>query len=240
MKSKFKNFPTEFNEWYQAIHSKPPANTPETACQSTTPEPFICVNCKFPLVLEEDLGCLVCSKCGLIPPDKTILVEEKDINEHSSFMLGQYKRVNHYKEILSQLQGNEFIKTFKSEIIDLIKSKLDGREATRENIRRILKETDNKKLFDHIAYIQKRLGVEVLHIPPELEFQLIDLFNKFCFFFENQVVTTRHNLLNYNYLIIRFLEFLGENEKTKFICQLKQKSKIKAYDAIFHEFLKAI
>jgi hypothetical protein len=86
-----------FDGFYKSNHPKPPNNTPATSSQTTTPEPFLCIKCQFPLILEDDLVCLVCPACGLIPENKTMLVE-KDAQEHSSFLLGKYRRENHSRE----------------------------------------------------------------------------------------------------------------------------------------------
>jgi hypothetical protein len=46
----------------------------------------------------------------------------------------------------------------------------------------------------------------------------------------------RKNLLNYNYLIIKFLRLLNRDDLTIHISNLRQKSKIQEYDYIFSQF----
>jgi hypothetical protein len=105
-------------------------------------------------------------------------------------------------------------------LLEIIKTELNGNEPTRENVKSILKNNKMKKLYDHIAYIQRRLNYPVLFLDENLEKELTELFEKFCYFYDNQNKQKRKNLLNYNYLIIK----------------LRQKSKIQEYDSIFKEF----
>jgi len=223
-----KNFPEKFNNWYQSNHTK--------IEQPPLPEPFLCQSCHFPLILDEEIGKLVCVKCGIIPK-ANILIEEKDIQTHSSFLTGRYLQRNHFKEILSQLQGKEYIKNFQSDLLEIIKAELKENEPTRSNIKSILKQIGMKKLYDHIAYIQRRLDYPVLFLDEQLEKELTELFEKFCYFYSNQNLhKKRKNLLNYNYLIIKFLRLLNRDDLTIHISNLRQKSKIQEYDYIFSQF----
>ena len=224
-----KDFPENFNNWYKNNHSK--------IEQPPLPEAFLCPKCKFPYILDEEIGKLVCVKCGIIPKNNQILIEEKDIQTHSSFLTGRYLQRNHFKEILSQLQGKEYIKNFQSDLLEIIKAELKENEPTRSNIKSILKQIGMKKLYDHIAYIQRRLDYPVLFLDENLEKKLTDLFEKFCYFYSNQnLLKKRKNLLNYNYLIIKFLRLLNRDDLTIHISNLRQKSKIQEYDYIFSQF----
>jgi uncharacterized protein YlbG (UPF0298 family) len=218
-----------FEEFYKSNHTK-------IIEQQNLPEAFLCSKCKFPLVLDEDLNKLVCVKCGIIPKNN-LLVEEKDLQTHSSFLAGRYLQRNHFREILSQLQGREFIKHIDVKLLENIKAELNGNEPTRTNIKSILKKIQKKKYFDHIAYIQRRLDYPVLFLDEQLEKELTDLFEKFCYFYSNQnLQKKRKNLLNYNYLIIKFLRLLHRDDLTIHISNLRQKSKIQEYDYIFSQF----
>jgi uncharacterized protein YlbG (UPF0298 family) len=241
-----KDFPENFNNWYQQNHSKI-INQPQLPEdfykinhtkieQPQLPEAFLCSKCKFPYILDEEIGKLACVKCGVIPKNN-LLVEEKDLQTHSSFLAGRYLQRNHFKEILSQLQGKEFIKHFDVNLLEIIKTELQGEEPTRTNIKSILKQIGMKKLYDHIAYIQRRLDYPVLFLDENLEKDLTELFEKFCYFYSNQNLhKKRKNLLNYNYLIIKFLRLLNRDDLTIHISNLRQKSKIQEYDCIFKEF----
>jgi len=218
-----------FEEFYKSNHTK-------IIEQPQLPEAFLCSKCNFPLILDDELNKLACVKCGIIPK-ANILVEEKDLQTHSSFLAGRYLKRNHFREILSQLQGKEFIKHFDVKLLEIIKAELQGNEPTRTNIKFILKKIKIKKLYDHIAYIQRRLDYPVLFLDEQLEKELNELFEKFCYFYDNQNLSKkRKNLLNYNYLIIKFLRLLNRDDLTIHISNLRQKSKIQEYDSIFFQF----
>jgi hypothetical protein len=76
------------------------------------------------------------------------MLVENDAQEHSSFMPGEYRRENHSRELLSQLQGTEFIFFFDSNSIETIKNNLGEREPSKENIRK----TRYRNARDYISF----------------------------------------------------------------------------------------
>ena len=190
----------------------------------------ICKFChKGELVPLEDEGILMCNLCNRYIP---YLIE----NEKPSYKeppkevcFYAYKRINHFKEILSQFQGKETTQ-IPHDVIENIKlqikkERIEMSEITNSKTKEILKKLGYNKYYEHIPFIKDKLGIKPPIMSSDLEETLCNLFielqapySKFC-------PDDRVNFLNYYYTAYKLCELLGENQYLEHFPMLKDKEK---------------
>jgi hypothetical protein len=198
----------------------------------------ICRHCnKGELIPLEDEGILICNECSANTP---YLIE----NEKPSYKeppkevcFYAYKRINHFKEIIAQVQGkettqipNEVIESIK---IQVKKERIDLCQLTNEKTKDILKKLEYNKYYEHIPFIRNKFGNELPVFPQEFEETLFNLFielqrpySKFC-------PNNRTNFLNYYYTAYKLSELLGEIQYLSFFPLLKDREKTIEQDNIW-------
>jgi hypothetical protein len=198
----------------------------------------ICKFCnKGELLPLEDEGVLMCNACYRYVP---FLIE----NEKPSYKeppkevcFYAYKRINHFKEILSQFQGKETTQ-IPHDVIENIKlqikkERIDLSEITNVKTKEILKKLGYNKYYEHIPFIKNKLGIKPPIMSSELEETLCNLFielqspySKFC-------PDDRVNFLNYYYTAYKLCELLGETQYLDHFPMLKDKEKRVEQDNIW-------
>jgi hypothetical protein len=198
----------------------------------------ICQIChKGELIPLEDEGILICNTCSRSVP---YLIE----NEKPSYKeppkevcFYAYKRINHFKEILSQFQGKETTQ-IPLDIIENIKlqikkERIDLSQITNSKTKEILKKLGYNKYYEHIPFIKDKLGIKPPIMSPELEDKLCNLFvelqapySKFC-------PDDRVNFLNYYYTAYKLCELLDEDKYLPLFPMLKDKDKRIEQDIIW-------
>jgi len=190
----------------------------------------ICRYCnRGELISNDEEGVLLCNNCFRNYP---YLIE----NEKSSYKeppkevcFYAYKRINHFKEILSQFQGKETTQ-IPQEIIDNIKlqikkERIDISQITNMKTKEILKKLGFNKYYEHIPFIKDKLGIKPPIMSTELEEKLCKLFielqapySKFC-------PNSRVNFLNYYYTAYKLCQLLGETKYLADFPMLKDREK---------------
>lgn len=198
----------------------------------------ICKFChKGELLPLEDEGVLMCNSCYRYVP---YLIE----NEKPSYKeppkevcFYAYKRINHFKEILSQFQGKETTQ-IPHDVIENIKlqikkERIELSEITNIKTKEILKKLGYNKYYEHIPFIKNKLGIKPPIMSSELEETLCNLFielqspySKFC-------PDDRVNFLNYYYTAYKLCELLGEIQYLEHFPMLKDKEKRVEQDNIW-------
>ena len=198
----------------------------------------ICKFCnKGELLPLEDEGVLMCNACYRYIP---YLIE----NEKPSYKeppkevcFYAYKRINHFKEILSQFQGKETTQ-IPDDVIENIKlqikkERIELTEITNIKTKEILKKLGYNKYYEHIPFIKNKLGIKPPIMSSELEETLCNLFielqspySKFC-------PDDRVNFLNYYYTAYKLCELLGEVQYLEHFPMLKDKEKRVEQDNIW-------
>jgi hypothetical protein len=198
----------------------------------------ICQFChKGELIPLEDEGVLICNNCSrsvsyLIENEKPSYKEPpKEVCFYA------YKRINHFKEILSQFQGKETTQ-IPPDIIENIKlqikkERIDLSQITNIKTKEILKKLGYNKYYEHIPFIKDKLGIKPPIMSPELEETLCNLFvelqapySKFC-------PDYRVNFLNYYYTAYKLCELLGEDKYLPLFPMLKDREKRIEQDIIW-------
>ena len=198
----------------------------------------ICKFCnKGELLPLEDEGVLMCNACNRYVP---YLIE----NEKPSYKeppkevcFYAYKRINHFKEILSQFQGKETTQ-IPPDVIENIKlqikkERIEISEISNIKTKEILKKLGYNKYYEHIPFIKDKLGIKPPIMSSELEETLCNLFielqspySKFC-------PDDRVNFLNYYYTAYKLCELLGETQYLEHFPMLKDKEKRVEQDNIW-------
>jgi hypothetical protein len=198
----------------------------------------ICKYCtKGELIPLEDEGILICNVCSrsiqyLVENEKPSYKEPpKEVCFYA------YKKINHFKEILSQFQGKETTQ-IPPEVIENIKlqikkERIDLTQITNNKTKEILKKLGYNKYYEHIPFIKDKLGIRPPIMSQELEETLCNLFielqspySKFC-------PDDRVNFLNYYYTAYKLCELLGEDNYLPFFPMLKDKEKRIEQDTIW-------
>jgi hypothetical protein len=190
----------------------------------------ICRYCnRGELISNDEEGVLLCNNCFRNHP---YLIE----NEKSSYKeppkevcFYAYKRINHFKEILSQFQGKETTQ-IPQEVIDNIKlqikkERIDISQITNMKTKEILKKLGFNKYYEHIPFIKDKLGIKPPIMSTELEEKLCKLFielqapySKFC-------PNSRVNFLNYYYTAYKLCQLIGETKYLTDFPMLKDREK---------------
>ena len=191
----------------------------------------ICQFCfKGELISLEDEGIMICNVCSVHVP---YLIE----NEKPSYKeppkevcFYAYKKINHFKEILSQYQGKETTQ-IPSEIIDVIKQqikkeRIDLSQLNHYKTKEILKKLGFNKYYEHIAFIKNKLGITPPIMSPELEETLCNLFMELQSPYAKNCPDYRVNFLNYYYVLYKLCELLGEKSYLNDIPMLKDREKL--------------
>ena len=182
-------------------------------------------------------GIKVCNKCSkqqlyLIEHEKPSYKEPpKEISFYA------YKRINHFREILAQIQAKETT-MIDDEVMDNIKKQIKKERITLDKLtnkktKDILKNLGYNKYYEHIPFIKNKLGIK----PPTMS---VDLENKLCnLFLEIQkpyakfCPNDRVNFLNYYYTIYKLCELLGEDDYLPHFSMLKDSVKRMEQDEIW-------
>jgi hypothetical protein len=198
----------------------------------------ICSNCgKGELMELEDEGVLICSNCAKRTP---YLIDNekpsyKDAPKEVCFYA--YKRINHFKEILTQFQGKETTQ-IPADVIENIKTqikkeRIELKTITNAKTKDILKRLGYNKYYEHIPFIKDKLGIRPPIMPQELEEKLCSLFADLQAPYSRFCPDDRVNFLNYYYTAYKLCELLDEREFLQHFSMLKDREKIIEQDAIW-------
>ena len=198
----------------------------------------VCQSCyKGELIPMDDEGILICNQCSinikyLIENDKPSYKEPpKEVCFYA------YKKINHFKEILSQFQGkettqisDEVIETLKQQIK---KERIDINKLNYYKTKEILKKLGYNKYYEHINFIKDKLGIKPPTISQELEETLCNFFMEIQYPYAKHCPDYRVNFLHYYYVLFKLFELLGENNYLEDIPMLKDREKLIEQDNIW-------
>ena len=149
------------------------------------------------------------------------------------------KRINHFKEWISQLQAKE--STVPSqEVIDALLLELrkdritDINKVTPIRIKGYLKKLRMNKQYEHIpALINRLCGLPPPVISRELENKLISMFEEIQKPFEKYRPKNRKNFLSYSYTLHKMCQLLGEDHLLNRFTLLKSREKLYLHDTVW-------
>lgn len=198
-----------------------------------------CVNCgeEMTNILQEAL--IVCLNCGyqdvlLAEQNRPVMLFDKKDGIHYS-----YKRINHFREWISQIQGKESTdipnEVFEKILNELKKEKItDTTKLTPKFMRTILKKLRTHKYYEHTAYIINRInGIPPPQFSPELEQKLSNMFMQTQPLFIKYAPPNRLNFISYSYILHKFFLILNMPEYLTLFPLLKSRQKIAQNEEVF-------
>lgn len=204
----------------------------------------VCNSCGGEIVPITNEGMTVCKKCGVQRP---YIIDQ---NQHSGkeppkeVSFYAYKRINHFREILAQVQGKETT-TVGEDVIDNIKiqmrrERISIEEMTNEKTKTILKNLGYNKYYEHIPFIKEKLGIKPPVMPVELEQKLCNLFLEIQKPYAKFCPDERVNFLNYYYVLYKMCELLEADEYLDHFYMLKDPVKRMEQDEIWKKICKEL
>lgn len=206
-----------------------------------------CSDCGEYRELREYDAILVCPKCGseLHAVMESNKPSYKDPPHENMYFA--YKRINHFKEQLSHFQAKETTK-IPDDVYDMIMVQLKKDRITnlatlnKKTIRGYLQKYTHlgfNKYYENINQIIYHLnGMQPLRMPPEVEEQLCNMFQKIQVPFELYCPKDRANFLSYSYVIHKFCQLLNYREYLPYFTLLKSKDKLHLQDQLWKKICK--
>ena len=200
--------------------------------------PSECLNCKNgELIPVHSEGILVCNNCfthvkHLIENDKPSYKEPpKEVCFYA------YKKINHFKEILSQFQGKETTqipdKVIEELLLQIKKERIELADLSYYKCKDLLKKLGYNKYYEHINFIKNKIGIKPVVISQELEETLCNFFMEIQYPYAKHCPDYRVNFLHYYYVLFKLFELLDQTEYLVHIPMLKDREKLIEQDTIW-------
>lgn len=206
----------------------------------TTVSNTICTinDCGGTKLINTETNVVVCTRCCLSEPinysDKKyqheLIRKKQDTNA--------YKRINHLKEILSQLQANETT-TIDDQVYIMIDLELKRRHINKNkldifSLRTILKRLEKREYYEHVSSIlQKVNGKQPPTFTREDEKTITEMFKNIQQPFEMFKPKIRKNFFTYSYVLHKFCLILGLEQYLYYFPLLKSSKKLAQYDKVW-------
>jgi len=199
----------------------------------------ICQICKEQKIINMMESILICPHCGT--EDRILIDSElpsyKEPPREVTYFA--YKRINHFKEWLSQLQAKESTNIDK-EIFDKIYAELnkekyiDQSKLRTDQVLQILKKLGLSKYYEHCSYITNQIsGRPPLNIDPETEEKAINMFKEVQGPWMKYGMTDRSNFFSYPYILYKFFQLLEKDEYLPELRLLKTREKLQEQDEVW-------
>ena len=191
------------------------------------------------LVSIDNEGILVCTNIACGKTIKYLVENEKPSYKEppKEVCFYAYKRINHFREILSQFQAKETTKIDDS-ILENIKQQIKKeritiKDITNKKMKEILKKLEYNKYYEHIPYINEKIGIKPPVMSSDLESLLSNLFTDIQGPYAKHCPEDRINFLNYYYTVYKLCELLNEDEFLPYFQLLKDREKMIEQDEIW-------
>jgi predicted RNA-binding Zn-ribbon protein involved in translation (DUF1610 family) len=204
----------------------------------------ICTGCKSNLKLAANESYVVCETCGhfevYFEPSASGLTYEQEVNTDTNIHFS-YKRINHLRELLSQLQAKES-SDVPDDVLNIIRAEFkkervhNMNEVSQDKVKRFLKKCNLTKYYEHTRQITNILsGKPPPTISNELYDKIITMFIEIQEPFERSCPKTRKNFFSYNYILFKFCELLEAHEHMHLFPLLKSREKLYQQDCIWKD-----
>jgi len=188
----------------------------------------------------------VCEKCGSCVDFADTTGPQEYRSEVEILSPFAYKRVNHFREWLVQMQARE--STAPSEdvinklLMELKKERItDIEDITPKRIKGYLKKLRLNKQYEHVSSIIGHLcGIPPPVINRKLENKLITMFEEIQAPFEKVCPPDRNNFLSYSYTLHKMCELLGEDHLLPCFPYLKSREKLYIQDKIWKDICQIV
>lgn len=193
------------------------------------------------------MGDTICKDCACVERclESDVGLSYKELQETDLTPKFVYKRINHFNEILSQIQGKENTEIPK-EVYDLLtveikKYRLNKSNLNKKIIRDFLKKLKLNKYYEHIPYILNALvGYPVPKIDKEIEDELRALFFVIQGPYDKFKPNNRKSFLSYPYTFRKLCELLELDHLLVLFPLLKRREKLCEQDHIWEKICKEL
>lgn len=191
---------------------------------------------------------IICDDCGRCEI-YTQTIDCNDWSHNDSYEYVQvftYKRKNHFKEWLTQLQAKESTnipqEVLNNIYLELKKERItEIKDITSNKIRQYLKKLRLNKYYEHIPHIIKIITKQKgLIIDEELEKKLMNLFDEIQEPFEKHCPENRKNFLSYSFTLHKFCQLLNRNDLLIYFPLLKSREKLFEQEKIWKNICKEL
>lgn len=190
-------------------------------------------------VIDDISSTAVCTSCAVCVPymeTSTKALTHTETLERGNRKQFQYKRITHFCETLSGIQGRQRV-TIPDEVLSIIsgelkKYRIDLDDVTPKHIRQFLKRLGLTKYYDASHLIINILrGKNDSVIPRHIEEQLIRMFIAIQKPFNDSCDPSRKNMLRYSFVIYKLLQLIPGGEAYQYLFPLlKSKAKLAQHD----------
>lgn len=203
-----------------------------------------CINCDIEKISNQTDGTHVCPNCG--DAENSIMEYEKPnskdpIPEKPGY---PYKKINHYNELLSQIQGKESTE-IPEEICNKVMAELhkeifyDIKKLNKDKVKKILKKIGHTSYYEHaINIISKIKKKRPDQIDRKTDKEFLSMFKQIQKPYEKHRPKNRVNFFSYNYILHKFCELKEMDEYAKKFKLLKSVEKLRIQDQIWKKVCK--
>lgn len=232
---------TKYNDYLQTCFN--------ISCNKTSTFTNYCKECNSQnRTIDTKESIIVCSDCGICEKytDTTNQFDWSRADSTEFVQVFTYKRKNHFREWLTQLQAKEST-VIPKEILELIYIELkkerisQTEDITPIKIRQYLKKLRLNKYYEHIPNIIKCItNQKGLVIDNELELKLMSMFDMIQEPFSKHCPPNRKNFLSYSFTLHKFCQLLNRNDLLIYFPLLKSREKLFEQDKIWKNICKEL
>ena len=190
---------------------------------------MICPMCREPMGE-------MCEECGVFFEKQEFVVT--DLSNFKIKHKRIYKRLDHFKKVLSQFQGKEG-KEIPREVVDKIRENINKEKTTitLNDVKLGLRKLKLNKYVENILYIHHVLtGTPLPYIKREIEDKMVRLFKQLDRVFglvRSKVPFARTSFLNYYYVLFKLLDAMSQSDLLYRVPLLKTSVRLKQHDALW-------
>ena len=225
-----------YTKYMKIIENKPEKQTPNINFH------LFCKNCNEPWSISNNDALYICKNCGeyetYFETTSNGMTYEQEINSDINVSFA-YKRSNHLREILAQLQAKE-TSNIPDEILNALRTEFKKaritklEEITQQKVKMYLKKLKFNKYYENTRQITNILnGKPPPTISDELYEKFINLFMEIQEPFDKVCPKNRKNFFSYNYILYKFCELLNETDTMQLFPLLKSREKLYQQDCIW-------
>lgn len=208
-----------------------------------------CLQCDVGYVIVQDESALVCPCCGMskyfMEGSSANMTYEQEVNQEIINTYA-YKRINHFSEWLSSVQGKEntdipddVVQALRAEFKKVRTTKATQIKPTK--VREFLKKLKLTKYYEHVHHITNLLnGIPNTRFPPALEHRLRTMFQEIQAPWERTKPKNRSNFFSYSYVLYKCCELLGEDQYLHLFPLLKSTEKLYQQDQMWKNVCKEL
>jgi hypothetical protein len=148
-----------------------------------------------------------------------------------------YRRINHFKDTLKNIQGKTSFSLDDEQIINQLTNNLQNTEITYEYIKNQLKKNNLQNYYEYIPTILRKLNINVVDFTEEVESLLCDSFEKVLII--HNMLYSNESFLPYNYVLYQLSKYI--NYENLHLIKLTSYNKItyhKKWEKIYQELIR--